>query len=111
MFHFLNHFKCFCDIKTNFPAKTNHRTLFHRFFITIYDMEKTDKLRHIENTHLNVKRFELKLGMCEEEGLLINFPKFHGDRATITMFSQCCRKTYRTGFVLKFYQGNKIVPK
>ncbi len=43
--------------------------------------------------------FELKLGMRREEGLLTNFPKFHEDRATDTMFSQRCRKTYRTDLV------------
>ncbi len=34
-----------------------------------------------------------------EDGLLKNFPKSHGDRATSTMFSQCCCKTY-TGQIL-----------
>ncbi len=42
---------------------------------------------------------KLKLGMRREEGLLTNFPKFHGDRATSTMFSQHFRKTYRTDLV------------
>ncbi len=37
--------------------------------------------------------------MCSEEGLLTNFPQFHGDHATSTMFSQPCRKTYRTDLV------------
>ncbi len=44
-------------------------------------------------------RFELKLGMRGEEGLLTNFFKFHGDLATSTMFSQRCRKTYRTNLI------------
>ncbi len=44
--------------------------------------------------------FELKLGMRGEEGLLMNFPKFHGDHATSTMFSQCYGKTYQTNLVL-----------
>ncbi len=39
------------------------------------------------------ERFELKLGMHGEEGLLTNFPKFHGDRATSTTFLQRCCKT------------------
>ncbi len=43
---------------------------------------------------------ELKLGIRGEEGLLTNFPKFHGNHATSTMFSQHCRKTYRTDFVV-----------
>ncbi len=38
--------------------------------------------------------FELKLGMGKKEGLLTNFPMFHGDPATGTIFSQHCRKTY-----------------
>ncbi len=45
--------------------------------------------------------FKLKLGMHREEGLLTNFPKFHGDHATSTMFSQRCHKTYRTDIVFK----------
>ncbi len=45
--------------------------------------------------------FGLKLGMCGEEGLLTNFPKFNGDRATSTMFSQHCRKTYWTDLVFE----------
>ncbi len=36
--------------------------------------------------------FELKLGMCGEEGLLTNFPKFHGDCATSTMFCSVVAK-------------------
>ncbi len=46
------------------------------------------------------KRLELKLGIHRETGLLTNFRKFHGDRATSTMFSQFCCKTYRTDLVL-----------
>ncbi len=38
--------------------------------------------------------------MCGEEGLLTNFPKFHEDHATSTMFSQCCRKTYQADRVI-----------
>ncbi len=37
--------------------------------------------------------------MREEEGFLMNFPKYHGDRATSATFSQRCRKTYRTDLV------------
>ncbi len=44
--------------------------------------------------------FELKLGMCREEGLLTKCPKCHGDRAASIMFSQCFRKTYQTDLVL-----------
>ncbi len=32
-------------------------------------------------------RFELKFGMHREEGLLMNFPKFHGGRATSSVFA------------------------
>ncbi len=45
------------------------------------------------------ERFELKLGMRGDKGLLTNFPKFHEDHATSTMFSQRCRKTYWTDLV------------
>ncbi len=41
------------------------------------------------------KWIKLKLAMRVEKGLLTNFPKFHGDCATSTMFSQRCHKTYR----------------
>ncbi len=52
--NFLNHFKCFRDIKTGFPATTNCCTLFNSFSITIYDTDKTDKLRHVANMYLTV---------------------------------------------------------
>ncbi len=68
------------------------------FSITIYDTDKTDKLHRIAIMYLT-EWFELKLGMRGEEGLLTNFPKFHGDRATSTMFSQCCHKTKKTDLV------------
>ncbi len=42
---------------------------------------------------------ELKVGICREEGVLTNFHKFHEDRTTSTIFSQHCRKTYRTDLV------------
>ncbi len=45
------------------------------------------------------ERFELKLGMRGDGGLLTYFRKFHVDRATSTMFLQRCRKTYRTDLV------------
>ncbi len=45
--------------------------------------------------------------MRGEEGLLTNFPKFYGDRATSTMFSQCFRKTY--GIDLVYLSSYKIV--
>ncbi len=53
------------------------------------------------------ERFELKLGMRVEEGLLNTFPKFHGDRATSTMFSQRCNKTYRSDLVLSIVAKKK----
>ncbi len=37
--------------------------------------------------------------MCEEEGLLTSFLKFHEDHATSTIFSQRYYNTYCTGFV------------
>ncbi len=52
---------------------------------------KQTKLRQVANMYLNVK-----LGMRREEGLLMNFPKFHGDRDTSTILSQRYRKTYQT---------------
>ncbi len=33
------------------------------------------------------EQFELKLGMCGEEGLLTNFSEFHGDRTSGTVFA------------------------
>ncbi len=47
--------------------------------------------------------FELKLGMRIEEGSLTNSPKFYGDSATRTMFSQRCSKTHRTDLVFIFF--------
>ncbi len=65
-------------------------------------------LRHRQNRQVTSRRkygphseqFKLKLGMHGEEGLSMNFPKFHGDRSNSTMFSQRCRKTYRTNLVI-----------
>ncbi len=52
--------------------------------------------------------------MRREENLLTNFPSFHGDWATSTMFSLCCCKTYRTDlevrkFLHKLYVGNAYI--
>ncbi len=52
--NFLNHFKCFCGIKTGFPAKINNCTCSIVFSITIYDTNKTDKLRHVVNAYLTM---------------------------------------------------------
>ncbi len=97
--NFLNHFKCCCGIKTGFPAKTNHCTLFSWFFF--YD------LWHGQNRRVTSRRkyFELKLGIRGEKGLLTNFLKFHGDRATSTMFSQHCCKTYLIDLVQRFWNS------
>ncbi len=46
--------------------------------------------------------------MCGEEGLLANFSKFHGDRASSIMFSQQRPKTYWTDLfavLWKMYPG------
>ncbi len=99
--HFLNHFNHFCGIKTGFPAKTNGCTLFNCFFL--YDLwhgQNRQVTSCREYTHC--ERFELKFDVRGEENLLTNFPKFHGDRATNTMFSQHCRKIYQTDLVLLF---------
>ncbi len=123
--NFLNHFKCFCGIKTSFPAKTNRCTLFSCFFH--YDLwhGQNRQVTSCQEYVPHSERFELKRGKRGEEVLLTNFLKFHGDRATSTMFSQRaekrvywrtspsfmeivllvlfsqrCRKTYLTDFAL-----------
>ncbi len=94
--NFLNYFKCFYDIKTGFPAKTNRCTLFNCFFyynlLHGQNRQVTSHLKYVPFCEW----FELKLGMCGEEGLLTNFSKFHGNRATSTIFLQHCHKTYQT---------------
>ncbi len=97
--NFLNHFKCFCHIKTGFPAKTNHCPLFICLFQ--YDLwyGQNRQVTSCRKYVSHCEQFELKLGMCGKEGLLTNFLKFHGDRTTSTMFSQRCRKTYQTDLV------------
>ncbi len=100
--NFLNHFKSFCGIKIVFPGKTNRCTLFNCFLhYDLWYRQNRQVKSHCEYVP-HYKRFELKLGMRGEEGLLMNFPKFHGGCATSTMFSQCCHKTYRTNLVLNF---------
>ncbi len=87
--------ECFCGIKADFSAKMNCCTLFNCFFN--YDVWHGQN-RQVMSCCAYVaycERFELKLGMRGEEGLLTNFPKLHGDRATSTMFSQHCHNTYR----------------
>ncbi len=97
--NFLNHFKCFYSSKTGFSAKTNCCVLFNCFFH--YDLWHGQN-RQITSRRKYVpfwERFKLKLGMHREKGLSMNFPMFHGDRATSTMFSQRCRETYWTDLV------------
>ncbi len=92
--NFLNHFKCFCSIKTGFPTKRNRYKLFnYRFFHYNLWCGQVNITSQICISH---ERFELKLDTRGEEGSLTNFPKFHGDHATSTMFSLCCCKTYQT---------------
>ncbi len=97
--NFLNHFKCFCGFEISFPAKTNRCTLFNCFFYynLCYGQNRqvTSRCEYVPHC----ERFELQLCLSGEEGLLTNFPMFHGDRATSTTFSQRCRKTYRTDLV------------
>ncbi len=81
--NFLNHFKCFCGFKNGFPAGQNRQVTPHRKYMP-----------HCE-------QFELKLGMRREEGLLTNFPKFHGDGATSTCFRNAVTKL--TGQTLYFF--------
>ncbi len=119
--NFVNHFKCFCGIKTGFPAKTNRCTLFNCFFhYDLWHRQNRQVTSHREYVP-HWERFELKLGTCREEGLLTNFPKFHGDRSSSTTFPQRCLKTYQTEFVcrkvkksrnfgLKFFQTFGIQP-
>ncbi len=98
----LNHFKCFYGIKTGFPAKTN-RPRCPIVFSNLWHGQNKQVTSHHEYVP-HCERFELKLGVCGKEALLTNFSKFHRDRATSTMFSHRCRKTYRTDLVceLKF---------
>ncbi len=99
----LNHFKCFCGIKTGFSAKINRCTSFSCFFH--YDLwhrknrPVTSRCEYVPHCAW----FELKLDMHREEDLLTNVPKFDGDCTTSTMFSQRCRKTYRTDLVLNSF--------
>ncbi len=101
--NFLSHFNRFCGIKTGFPAKTNFCTLFNCFFN--YDLwhGQNRQVTSLREYVPHCKRFELKFCMRGEEGLLTSFPKFYGDRATSSMFSQCCRKTYRIDLVCTVY--------
>ncbi len=102
----LNHFRCFCGITTGFPAKTNRCALFNCFFH--YDLwyaqsrQVTSHLKYVSHCEW----FELKLGICGEEGLLTNFPKFHLDRTTSAMFLQHCHKTYRTDLIIYIFVFN-----
>ncbi len=99
--NFLNHFKCFCGIKIGFPAKMNRCTLFSCFFH--YDLWYRQNRQVTSHKYVpHCEWFELKLGMCGEVGLLMNFLKFHGDRASSTMFSQRCHKTYWTDLLHPF---------
>ncbi len=92
--NFLNYFKCFYGIKTGFPAKTYRCTLFNCFFYyNLWHGQNRQVTSHCEYVP-HCEWFDLKLGMHGENGLLTNFPKFHGDHATSTMFLQQCRKTY-----------------
>ncbi len=100
--NFLNHFECFCDIKTNFPAKTNRCMLFNCFFhYDLWQGQNRQITSHREYVP-HCEWFELKLGMGGEESLLTNFPNFMGDHTASIMFLQHCRKTYRTELVLEF---------
>ncbi len=84
--NFLNHFKCFCVIKTGFPSKTNRCTLFNCFFhYNLWHRQNRQVTSHHKYIPL-YEQFELKLGMRGREHLLTNFPKFHRDHATSTMF-------------------------
>ncbi len=105
--NFLNHFKCFCGIKMGFLAKTNRCTLFNFFSITIYNTNKTDKLRHIANMY-PLWMVPAETSHARRKDLLTNFPKFHGDRATSTMFSQRCCKTDQTLYIPKNFLSPKF---
>ncbi len=86
--------------KTGFPAKINHCTLFSCFFhYDLWHGQNRQVTSHFEYVP-HCKWFELKLGMRREEGLLTNFPKFHGDHAISTMFLQHCSETYQTDLVV-----------
>ncbi len=101
--NFLNHFKCFYGIETGFQEKTNYCTLLNWFFhYNLWHRQNGQVTSHHEYVP-HWEWFELKLGMCREEGLLTNFPKFHVDSTTSTMFSQYCRKTYRTDLVIYLF--------
>ncbi len=54
--NFLNHFKCFCGIKTAFPTKTNPCMLFNCFFH--YDLWYGQN-RQVTSHHDNVPHCEL----------------------------------------------------
>ncbi len=66
-------------------------------------------LPHVANMYLTVNGSSWNQA-CAEKCLLTNFAKFHGNRATSTLFSHCCRKTYWTDLVLlEASQGWKIL--
>ncbi len=101
--NFLNNFKCFCGIKTSISAKTNCCTLFSCIFhYNLWHEQNKQVTSHVKYVS-HCELYELKLSMHIEEGLLTNFPKFHGDLTTNTMFSQCCCKTYQTDLVYVFH--------
>ncbi len=97
--NFFNHFKCFCGIKTGFPAKTNCCTLFNCFFHSDSWHEQNRQVTSPCECVPHCEQFQLKLSMCGQEGLLTNFPNFHGNRTTSTTFLQRCHKTYQTDLV------------
>ncbi len=79
------------------------------FSITIDDMDKTDKFRHIANMYFTVNSSSLNLACARKR----NFHKFHGDCATSAMLLHRCCKTYRTDFVnstrvWNLYSGQKV---
>ncbi len=61
--NFLNHFKCFCDIKTCIPAKRNRCTLFNCFFHYHSRHRQNRQVTSHREYVLHCEWFELKLGI------------------------------------------------
>ncbi len=100
--NFLNHFKCFCGIKPAFQQKRIAARCSVVFFH--YDLwsGQNRQVTSLREYVPHCEWFKWKHSMHREEGLLKNFPKFCGDCATSTMFSQSCCKTYRIDLVFIF---------
>ncbi len=74
--NFMNHFKCFVALKPIFQQKRIAARCLIVFSITIYDMDKTDKLHHIVNMYFTVNSSSWNLAFVEKRVYWQSFPSF-----------------------------------